>query len=448
MTSHPVALLRRIAVVLAVGATACCHGAPSNKAEASPTASSHAPLAYAMHVISFPSGWSLPEFSQLGTRPGYAAMGQNGTVAVILAQWSGTYADPGRCPQRAIRGVPPCKQIQYPAERVLIVRPNGTTTFLYAFAALQAQHLWFGQDRAECVRDVQQCPYFTAVALAGDGTPFVTLNDPIGPGPYSAMRKAAFVWNGSWHVVPKGSAFGPAGDSDTPTNVSIAAAGSALDYAYNGDFENLPSETAVPRGDARDQAAVHFGGQAIQLGVANVTAMRDDYVAGIDWNTGDLEERAVLWRCRQNASGNRSCAARGLGSGIAYGVDSDGEAVGDDDSGLDEEEVFRFYGRPVLWRDGTTQRLSDAPGMADAISQDGSIVGTFDGPLRAFVADARSPLPQATTLDPRVANLGQLHVVAGLGISDDGRILALVQPKESPAPGMHLRLAILVPETR
>jgi len=100
MTSHPVALLRRIAVVLAVGATACCHGAPSNKAEASPTASSHAPLAYAMHVISFPSGWSLPEFSQLGTRPGYAAMGQNGTVAVILAQWSGTYADPGRCPQR------------------------------------------------------------------------------------------------------------------------------------------------------------------------------------------------------------------------------------------------------------------------------------------------------------------------------------------------------------
>ncbi len=419
----------RIAVVLAVGATTGCHGASSNQVEVSSAASSRASITYAMHIISFPPGWSLPQHTGFGTRSRYAAMGQNGTVGVILAELSGEYADP--------------------PQRVLIVRPDGTTTLLTAFAALEAQPLWFQQDGADCLRDVRQCPYFAAVALAPDGTPFATLNDPIIGGPYGGgTRKIALVWNGAWHVVPKGSPFGQAGDSDTPTNVSVAAARSALDYAYNGDFDDLPSENAVPRGDARDQAAVHFGSQAIQLGEANVTAMRDGYMAGIDWDTPDLEERVVMWRCRQGSNGGYSCAGRGLASGIAYGVDSHGEAVGDDDPGLDEEDPSQLYGRPVLWRDGKTQRLTDAHGMADAISEDGSIVGTLDGPLRAFVADARNPQPQATALDPLVANLGQLHVAAALGISDDGRILALVQPKESQAPEMRRQLAILVPETR
>jgi len=130
----------------------------------------------------------------------------------------------------------------------------------------------------------------------------------------------------------------------------------------------------------------------------------------------------------------RGCARSELGAGIAYAVDSRGEAVGDDEPYVPAAGVSPLHsgGSPMLWHGGQGVRLSTDRGSAYAISQRGVIVGTLSSgpfatsPLNGFVAYADNSQAGATPLDRLVVNLGKFHVLAGLGITNDGRILCLV----------------------
>lgn len=440
-------MLNRVAAVIALfGALTGCSRAAYVEAQAQDiTAASMRPASskptvmqmYLMHVISFPVGWSVPPYPGLGVNPTYAAMGENGSVGIILEQSFLRYRSPD-----CTRGNPSDAYCapgpgEFPAQRILILRSDGTETFLHAAEAFGVKGYRFEGDRVACQRDTFQCPFITGIALARDGTPFATLSDTI-TGAFTGQRHVVLVWNGAWHVVPKGNPFGDPNTPNTPTNLSIAAADSAVGYAYNGDF----ADWHPPEG-WNGLGAVNFGLQTILLGENYVvTAMRGAYAAGADNDSGS----AVLWHCPQSSKGAHSCESTELGPGIVSGVDSRGEAVGDDNADRPEIYLFQFYGRPVLWRDGKPLRLSDANGMAYAISESGLIVGTLDKPVRAFVAYARGRQPHVTELDSVVGNRGQFHVAAALGVSNDGRILVLVQPANGRYPAEHRQLALLFPQ--
>jgi hypothetical protein len=382
------------------------------------TVLSIATITYALHLISFPAGWSTPRNSSpVFTRPSDATIGENGTVAVILAN-------------------------QNAPQRVLIVRSDGTTTFLRAFDALQRRPFRRQIDPAACLHDTSDCAYFATVALARDGTAFVTLAKPFS-GAYSGVLDSALMWNGSWHVVPDGKPFDHAGDPYTPTNVGIAAADSALDFAFNGNFlDGFGYDQDIHRPSYfRDIAAAHFGLRTTQLGLGTVTAMRGTYIAGADAGLGlgghaSFPTTALMWQCIESVAAIHPCTRTTLGPGVAYGVDTRGDVVGDDEAQF-VNGPGRGVGHPVLWRDGKRVRLSDEYGSAYAISENGTIVGTFGGEktpqgdivcgrTSAFIADADESQPHALSLDPLIRNLGSRHVSAALGVADDRRILAIV----------------------
>jgi hypothetical protein len=148
-----------------------------------------------------------------------------------------------------------------------------------------------------------------------------------------------------------------------------------------------------------------------------------------------------------------------LGAGVAYGVDSRGEVVGDDQAELESPD---YQGRPVLWRDGKAVFLSTERGTAYAIADSGVIVGTTtkgrwngchennSGLSSAFTANARDARPRAQPIDPLVRNLGLLHVESAFGVAEDGRILACVEDPaidSRPQYERKRRLAILVPRS-
>jgi hypothetical protein len=110
---------------------------------------------------------------------------------------------------------------------------------------------------------------------------------------------------------------------------------------------------------------------------------------------------------------------------VVFGVDADGNAVGDDRSSLQLPVGPRDGRSPILWRAGKEIRLSESRGTAFAISKHGTIVGTTaEG---GFTADVRDVQPGAALLDGRVAGLGNMHILAALGVADDETILALVR---------------------
>ena len=407
-----------------------------------------AALAYTMHLIAFPTGWSVPQ-ERLGlfNRPGYATMGRNGTAAVILAKWAANDA------------------YQYPAQRVLIVRADGTQTFLRAIGAIESQPFRFHQDVADCLHDPRNCAGFSSTALARDGTPFVTLSKGFS-GAYSGTVKAGLVWNGSWQVVPGTMPFDHTGKQVPPSNVSIGAADTAVNFAYNGDYvDSFAGEDLVDaardRYYQRDIAAVQYGSRRIQLGLGDAIAMRGQYVGGRDAsvqlivnNSRETLTYAILWHCLRGAP----CTRSQLGTGAAYGVDSRGDAVGDDEQYFRQVTGdFGVLGTPMLWRKGRPISLSpETKGAAYAISEDGTIVGTFvdraEGTAfsgtRGFIADLYDRKPRARALDSLVVNLGALRVVGAIGVADDGRILAIVQREGIRNSQMRSRLAILVPMRR
>lgn len=416
-----------------------------------------AAIIYALHMIAFPAGWYMPDRSAattIGTRPAYAAIGANGSVAVILAQWSGRSTDPQACRSAWQQSTDRCMQsrIQFPAQRILVVRADGSTTMLRPPGSLALNGF---PDPDDCRRNEMQCAYFEKVVLARDGTPFATYASDFS-GAYSGERRAPLVWNGSWHVVKTHGALHGLAKPQDPRNVSITAADTTEDYAFVGDYgDSIPLEDLTlaandPRWMAEIAGAVFSWGSA-GLGLGSATAIRGDYVTGFDAGAKLVgppnTPPAVLafrWECDQTGAGRNQCRRQALGRGIAYGVDIRGDVVGDDESSRDERGDQRCQGHPVLWRDGKIGELSNFPGAAFAIAPHGTIVGMLCGSTGAFVADAGDARPHARALDPLIVNLGRWQVRSAFGISDDGRILALVGNNDDP-PDARGRLAILVP---
>ena len=388
-------------------------------------------LVYAVHVISVPTGWAPatpPTFEPGPSR--YAAIGANGSLAILLARTNGTF---------------------HSGTRLLIVRANGTRLMLRAPAVAQGSGGFV--KGSTCRVDTYECPYFENVKLARDGTPFVTVAHDFA-GAYSGIRRAGFLWNGQWHAIPQGRPFSAWGKPDDPDNISIAAAESAERFAYVGDYaDSFPQEdlhlAAHDPHYMADISAVQYYSQRTSLGLGNATAMRGNFIAGFDAGLklvrGDDDSVAILWHCEFTAAAfNHSCSRTQLGPGVAYGVDSRGNAIGDNralysTSGAvvsADQSARRSVGLPVLWRSGRPIVLAENTGSAYAISENGTIVGEsfILGPPRtrlssAFVANAHDRNPVAQPLDLSLRSAESLHVQSAFGISDDGRILALVLNK-------------------
>lgn len=240
-----------------------------------------------------------------------------------------------------------------------------------------------------------------------------------------------------------------------------AEADTADDYAFVGNYsdlfpmEDLDEAARDPLWMA-DVSGAAFTWGSVGLGVGDALAMRGTYVAGVDGGAKLVRQGptpppavAVRWTCVRSAAAVHPCARGVLGPGVAYGVDSVGEVVGDDEPRLSiESGVLRSAGHPVFWRRGGVVRLSDRYGAAYAISKSGLIVGTLGGkyrngfPLfgefRGFIASARDRYPRARSLDPLVSGLAGRHVLAAFAVSDSGNILAIVGNDRDDA-----RLAIL-----
>lgn len=361
--------------------------------------------------------------------PVSATLGRNGTVAVLLAR---TGSD------------------LHVSRRLLIVRANGTSVILRSESPEATNAFRRFLEPSACMTESRDCPSFENVALARDGTPFVTLRYALS-GAYSGVSKAALVWNGAWHVVPLGKPFSGVGKPDDPDNVSIAAADTPTSFAFIGDFyDRFPDEdldlASRDRYYMANVSGVEYGSLTAALGIGDATAMRGAFVAGFDARLKLVARypqptTAMLWRCVFSvAASRRPCIRHDLGPGVAYGVNSRGDAVGDDEQFLHNQGELPVYsGSPVLWRNQRALRLSSAHGSAYAISENGAIVGVSD--TGAFIANAYDAKPRARPLDELIPSLGNRHVQAAFGIADNDSILALVVGKDGKR-----ELAVLVPQ--
>ncbi len=353
-----------------------------------------AAMTYALHLISFPAGWSTPSPARapsIGTRPTDAAMGSNGTVAVILANKS-TYSVGASGPML----------VENPAQRLLIVRADGTTTILNS--PVGSVTLPDFPTYRDCSYDARNCAAFTRIVVAADGTPFVTFSDHFS-GAFSGIREAALVWNGSWHVLQKQKVLHGLAKPRDPDNLSIAAADTPDDYAFTGNYhdsfanEDLNDAARAPFYMA-DVSGVSFYWGSVGLGLGDATAIRGPFVAGFDGGIKlvgpppeGLPALALLWRCVQSALAVHPCAKTVLGPGVAYGVDSRGEVVGDDEPQFaGDSSALHAVGRPVLWR-GRGDRALVRPirgGLRDCRSRyHCRDVPRYEGPRRSFRADQR-----------------------------------------------------------
>jgi|GEM_PF-6762892 len=328
------------------------------------------------------------------------------------------------------------------SRRLLVVRANGTSTILQ-FKSPETTQAFQRFGPIVCSTE-SLCPDFENVALARDGTPFVTLYLQFS-GAYSGVSRKAFVWNGAWHVVPVGEPpFKGAGKPYDPDNVAIAAADTATNVAFVGDFadtfpgEDLGLAAADPHWMA-DVSGVELRSRNIVLGEGDATAMRGAFVAGFVGGLKIIRDPsipaiAIRWHCPLiGPVSDRHCTRSAEpGFGVAYGVDSQGNVVGDN------EPKLGTAGFPTLWRDGKALQLSEIHGSAYAISEDGTIVGVSD--KGGFVANAHDAKPRARPLDELIPSRDGRHVETPFATADDGRILAFVVRK-----GGNRELAVLVP---
>lgn len=357
-----------------------------------------ASLTYALTVVAPPAGTELvtepsASFGTAVDPPPTIALSQRGSVAAIVAVKA--HVGPG-------------------ATELLVVRDDGTRLILkpppkgvlytaYAPGAPAAP----GDDAADPQAD------YTAVALAGDGTPLVTVSLPFS-GAYSGVNQGIFVWNGArWRAALSGRQA-----KLDPPNVVIAAADTPARFACNGNY--LSTFPILDRAETEphyqeNAAFLIAAGETLALGYGSATALRGTFVAG--YSDGERSVTvsgaavppsvALEWH-----DGRRTA----LGPGTAYGVNAAGDAVGNDDPRR------TGAGRPMLWRDGRAVRLSDAPGSAYAIADDGTIVGAVSG--HAFVMRGSDPARRLVRIETLTATAGWT-ITAAYGIAGNGRILAL-----------------------
>ncbi|HEX3458183.1 MAG TPA: hypothetical protein VHR97_09550, partial [Candidatus Baltobacteraceae bacterium] len=242
-------------------------------------------LAYAVHLISIPADWSpaTPRVSISGP-PRYAAVASGGSIAVLLK---------------------PATSLSGNATRLLVIRANGTRVMLQVQVPAIIERFGEHGKGSTCRAGNDDCPHFENVTLARDGTPFVTVAYVNG-GAYPGVRRLAFVWNGQWHAIPKGSAVPAIGRPNAPDNFSIAAADSVERFAYVADFaDGFPSEDLVlaarERSYMADVSGMQYSSRVARLGLGNAAAMRGQFLAGFEAGMklvrGDPHSVAIRWHC-------------------------------------------------------------------------------------------------------------------------------------------------------
>jgi len=259
---------------------------------------------------------------------------------------------------------------------------------------------------------------FLSVALANDGTPFATVGLPFS-GAFSGIDEGVFVWNGArWRDALR--------DSTSPidtTNVTIAAADAPSRFVCNANyfntFANLDSAERDPHYQ-ENQTLLFDGHRTLPLGYGMATAMYGRFVVGYTAGVRSVHPSAAYptvaleWTDGHRAS---------LGSGIAYGVNAQGDAVGDN------EPALGAVGAPTLWHRGHAIQLSERFGSAYAVAENGNIVGRIGD--SAFIIRGGDVARKVTRIDELVREHGW-HVTAAYAIAANGRILATGQRGSNP----------------
>ena len=133
-------------------------------------------VTYILHLVALPQGWSTTDYVAYSTtRPtANAVIGRDGTIAVLL--WR----------QSELGGV---------SGTVLVVHPNGRSVMLRSNSIYGPPQFLRRLGASGCAQDKSDC-WFTNVALADDGTPFVTAAYGFS-GAYGGDVYGAFAWNGA-----------------------------------------------------------------------------------------------------------------------------------------------------------------------------------------------------------------------------------------------------------
>ncbi len=351
-------------------------------------------LRYALHTRALPAGYGLrvePNRYAIAVRPDIA-LAENGTCAAAVAD----LGDP------------------YQARKLVVWSADGSRRVIGMppdFVMLRAfRHPMTGTVDGRPFPDTE----FRRVALAADGTPFVTIVNHWSGGAMG-MDKAVFRFTRGRRVVVRG--FGTRDGRGTgPTDYEVAAAElPRLRLALTADYTgNLFSSTAFQSDLNYDlpQAWILAGGGVRKLGAGVASGMAGSFLSGYIgvWrgrpvpNGMIIEPQmpiALLW------NGNRRLR---LGRGVAFAVNRSGVAVGDDRASVYQP------GRPTMWTARGPVALSQRGGTAFAVADDGTIAGTFaDG--GGFVVRGGELQP----LDPAVVR--GAYVAGAFGINGRGRIL-------------------------
>jgi len=368
---------------------------------------------YVVHAISLPSGMTV----DLEPSPG----------GYITAPAPGPPSSISLSPAGAIAVIMYPEDL-YPsaAGKLLIVRPDSSRIVLEGpsdgVLAKYFVHYTVTKKSAQAYPGA----HFAGVKLARDGTPFATVNAAFS-GAYSGADDAVFEWNGQeWiNALPEHSALGG-------SNVTLGAADqpwrAAYNVNYNNTFANLDAfsdphyqEYWTFLGDGKKQA---------KLGYGTSTGMRGDTVVGFSAGLRSLVSSRPLPCLAWKWVGGRRVK---LGPGIAYGVNANGDVVGDD------EPVLGPDGVPVLWHSGAMIKLSHSKGSAYEIADDGTVIGRVgdDG----FVIRGGDANRTITRIDTLLATPGW-HVTVVYGVASSGRLMAVGQQ----APQQQLRLLLLDPK--
>jgi hypothetical protein len=278
--------------------------------------------------------------------------------------------------------------------------------------------------------------------LADDGTPFITLAEGAGS---TREWEWVYSWNGSaWrkYDIELPSRYGG------PSNRSIGAVEAPDRFAVVGDYRDVTGfDYSAHDKDPTyymDEAGIVNGDSTTSLGLGDVLSMRGrfsaGYVAPYGWCINMGAPTAVLWKGTKKST---------LGPGIGFGVDANGDVVGDDRTlgnrsfGGEIDVDCTDDARPTLWRQERTIHVSEERGSALAI-RNGLIVGTagvtrfcckdgrdgFAGG-RAFAAHADDVRHSFQYLDD--ITRGDWTITSAFAIASSGRILAVGHGPDSAA---------------
>jgi len=310
--------------------------------------------------------------------------------------------------------------------KLLVVRADGTRVVLDLPAASQLRQA-LSIYAYDCKASMGRCPapYFGDVRLAADGTPYVTAAY-FYDGMYMGYDEAAFKWNGQMWRNPLPEHFA------TPHDIEVVGAENGR-FVFNRTYASeRPFGPFCAAHDGR--AALTVNGVQEDLGPGTATGLRGGYISGFSLEPDSCQDAFD----RSSPPAQRLAALqwnhghpRKLGPGIARAVSASGDEVGSD------SPVPNEFGHPTLWHADRTITLGAGRGTANAVADDGTIVGTMDD--RAFIIRGGDSERRLTFLDDLVSDKAW-HFLTALGIADRGRLLAVGR-----RGGGQLRIVLLDP---